>query len=204
MDIQTLNKELGNIDIYLLDQILKANVPKNAAILDAGCGEGRNLIYLLNNQYNVYGIDHNPKAIQLLHFILGSTYPSVSKDNFVVGELNKMPYDKHTFDYIICSAVLHFATSHEHFWEMIGALQSILCSGGILFIRMTSDIGLEGHYPVNDSGVFLLPDGSSRYLLTSANIEKLNSKFGFIEIEPVKTVNVANIRCMTTLVLRKK
>ena len=38
-----LNKVLGNIDLYLLDQLLKGRITRDMKILDAGCGEGRNL-----------------------------------------------------------------------------------------------------------------------------------------------------------------
>ena len=203
MDIQSLNKELGNIDIYLLDQILKGKVPKNAKILDAGCGEGRNLKYFLNNQYDVFGIDHNRDAIRMIQFILRSNYPGVQKENFQIGELNNLPYVDKMFDYVICSAVLHFVDSHDHFWELISELTRVIKLNGILFIRMTSDIGLNGHKQLNKKGNFQLPDGSIRYLLTKDNISRLMLKFGFDEIEPIKTVIVENARCMTTLVLVK-
>jgi hypothetical protein len=49
--IKELNQLLGNIDIYLLDQILKARFEKHCKILDAGCGEGRNLIFFVRNEY---------------------------------------------------------------------------------------------------------------------------------------------------------
>ncbi len=40
MNFQDLNKEIGNIDIYLLDQILKGRYQQTHRILDAGCGFG--------------------------------------------------------------------------------------------------------------------------------------------------------------------
>jgi tellurite methyltransferase len=32
-------------------------------ILDAGCGSGRNLVYLLRNGYEVYAVDRSEEAI---------------------------------------------------------------------------------------------------------------------------------------------
>ena len=64
--IKELNHLLGNIDIYLLDQILKARFEPDFKILDAGCSEGRNLIYFIRNGYQVYGIDKNEDSIQML------------------------------------------------------------------------------------------------------------------------------------------
>ena len=51
--IKELNHLLGNIDIYLLDQILKDRFKKSFKILDAGCGEGRNLIYFVRNGFKL-------------------------------------------------------------------------------------------------------------------------------------------------------
>ena len=37
----------GEIDIYVFDQLLKGRFDSARRVLDAGCGEGRNLHYLL-------------------------------------------------------------------------------------------------------------------------------------------------------------
>lgn len=37
----------GQIDIYLFDQLLRGRIGPGMRILDAGCGNGRNLLYLL-------------------------------------------------------------------------------------------------------------------------------------------------------------
>lgn len=202
MNIQEINKELGNIDLYLLDQILKNNIPTNAKILDAGCGEGRNLTYFLNNNYDVSGIDINPEAIRMLQFILGSSYPHVSKDKFKNTAIQDLKLSAEVYDYVICSAVLHFAENDETFQEMIEGLEHVLAVDGTLFIRMASDIGLNGHIELGN-GTYGLPDGSTRYLLDQKKIDLL-LKRRFERIEPVKTVMVDKMRCMTTLVLRKK
>lgn len=203
MTVPQLNKLLGNIDLYLLDQILKNNIPDNAKILDAGCGEGRNLIYFLNTGFDVAGLDQNPDAIKMLQFIIGSNYPHYSKENFIVGELSSMPYRDESFDYIICSAVLHFARSEQHFMAMMDELYRVMKPDGQLFIRMTSDIGLVGHKKMAND-LFHLPDGSIRFLITEEMISSLLARYNLGTIGPIKTVVVDGMRCMTTLILQKK
>ena len=56
MEINELNRLLGNVDIYLLDQILKGRFTKEMKILDAGCGEGRNTAYFVNQGYQIFGM----------------------------------------------------------------------------------------------------------------------------------------------------
>ena len=56
----------SGMDIYLLDQLMKSSIDKRMKILDAGCGEGRNLVYFLRNDFNVDGIDPKEDCIQRL------------------------------------------------------------------------------------------------------------------------------------------
>jgi hypothetical protein len=49
----SLQQQLGQIDIYLFDQILRGNIMPGMRVLDAGCGPGRNLVYLLREGYEV-------------------------------------------------------------------------------------------------------------------------------------------------------
>jgi tellurite methyltransferase len=48
-----LSDQFGGIDIYLFDQLLRKRITKGMRILDAGCGFGRNLVYLLREGFEV-------------------------------------------------------------------------------------------------------------------------------------------------------
>ena len=199
MTYKELNKTLGNIDIYLLDQILKGRYPKRMRILDAGCGEGRNLVYFLNNGFEVYGIDPNPMAIKMLQMMA----KNVPKDHFIVCPIEELPFDDAFFDAVICSAVLHFAQDHQHFLQLFDKLYKVLKKNGHLFIRMTTDIGLDLKGNAMGGGTYRLPDGSIRYLITRPMISRLQNDYGFRLLEPVKAVNVDGVRSMLMLMLQK-
>ena len=187
---------LRGIDVYLIDQLLKNRVTSESKILDAGCGNGRNIHYLIKNGLDVTGIDANPDAVQLMREV----YPEKS-EHFILSTLEDFTSPLR-FDFIICNAVLHFARGHEHFSKMFTSLVNHLKPNGIVFIRMTSDIGLK--LDQNDrNGVFNLPDHSERYLITRTQINELISKHSLSLLEPVKTVKVEELRSMTTLVLKK-
>jgi len=201
MDTTSLNRELGNIDLYLLDQILKGLFTPSMKILDAGCGEGRNLVFFQNNGYPVYGIDRNPDAIRMVRFVANTK--GYDPKQFQVADLAKLPFDKETFDVIICSAVLHFAEDPLHFKSMIREMDRVLKQGGVLFIRMASEFGMEDEIESVGNGKYRLPDGSVRYLLRNELLQDLMGSYSFSYLEPVKTVHVENKRCMTNLILGK-
>ena len=207
MNIQAYSPEalqslLGNIDIYLLDQVLKGDYLTNDLILDAGCGEGRNIHYLIKNGYQVYGIDKNPDAIARLKYSVQSIDSQYPLDRFTTGKAEDLPYATNSFNKIISSAVLHFAENKNHFFGMLGGLARVLKPGGTLFVRMACDLGIENQIQSMGNGVFFLPDGSIRYLLTKTLLEECMEKFSLELIEPFRSVLVDGKRSMSTFILR--
>ena len=190
---------IGQTDIYLLDQIMKGRYQKSQKILDAGCGSGRNIKWFLQNDFDIYGIDTSEAAIMNLKKVNSN----LADDQLLVAALEKIPFDNNFFDHIICSAVLHFANSVTHFKEMFSELLRVLKPGGTLFIRMASDIGIENQVELLSEGNYKIPDGSMRFLLTKPLLEEIKNEFQFSFLEPLKTVNVNDIRCMSTLMLQK-
>ncbi|HET9514015.1 MAG TPA: methyltransferase domain-containing protein, partial [Gemmatimonadales bacterium] len=61
-----LQDQFGGIDIYLFDQLLRGRLVAGMRVFDAGCGSGRNLVYLLRSGYEVFGIDADPRSIQMV------------------------------------------------------------------------------------------------------------------------------------------
>lgn len=195
-----LNQTIGNIDIYLLDQLLKGRITPEMKILDAGSGEGRNLHYFIKNDYqHLYGIDSNPTAIQILKMIA----KHIPNDNFICSRIEEMPFITPVFDYVICNAVLHFANNQKHFEQLFAQLVKVLKPEGQLFIRMTANHHMSDAQSLGE-GMFKLPDGSQRYLLDIASIPQLLENHNLKLIEPLKTVHVHNQRSMTILVLKKE
>ena len=198
-----LHELLGNIDIYLLDQILKGQFQPSMKILDAGCGEGRNLVYFLRNEFNVFGIDKNEHAIQSLIELGQSINSDFNSERFKVGGLEDLPYPNRFFDAIVCSAVLHFAKDEEHFNSMVKELWRVLKFGGFMFCRLASDIGIENLVQPLGNRRFNLPDGSVRFLVNEEMLLNITEEMGGILMEPIKTVNVQNNRCMTNWIISK-
>lgn len=173
-------------------------------VLDAGCGEGRNLMYFLRSGFSAYGVDRDAMAIEAVQFIAASFRPDLSRDHFQVAEVENLPFEDSYFDLLISSAVLHFANNQEHFLLMFEQMLRCLKPGGILFMRMASDIGIEDKIMPENSGRYRLPDGTTRFLLTRNLLSQLERQFSFKYLEPFKTVNVDDKRCMSTLVATRQ
>src|SRR6185436_12410961 len=87
-----LRAQFGDIDIYLFDQILRGRFDTRTRVLDAGCGDGRNLIYFLQNGYTCYGVDSEPDAIRRMREVAAAVNPAVPADHFVVADVDRLPY----------------------------------------------------------------------------------------------------------------
>ena len=195
---QHLQQLYGNIDIYLFDQLLKGRFDNCRKVLDAGCGGGRNLVYFLQNDFEVYGIDPNSNAVDAVSELAKTLAPDLPADNFKMAVAEKLPFDDERFDLVISSAVLHFANDEKHFDAMLRSMWRVLKPGGYLFARLASDIGIETLVQSRDNGRYLLPDGSERFLVNQQMLLDCSAKLNGKLFEPIKTTNVQNLRCMTT------
>lgn len=193
----------GEIDIYLFDQILKNRFTNEMSVLDAGCGSGRNLVYFLRGGFEVFGVDQNPSAIEQIRLTAKELAPNTPLENFQISNVEKMPFPGERFDVVISSAVLHFAVNERHFHEMLEEMWRVLKPEGIFFARLASSIGIERKIERIENRRYWLPDGSERFLIDEEFLTSAVNRLGGIWLEPIKTTNVQNLRCMTTIVLRK-
>ena len=202
--MKTPRELFGDIDIYLFDQILKERFVPGMKILDAGCGSGRNLIYFLQAGFDVYGVDRSPESIAYVRQLAQQLAPQLPQENFQCAAVEEPVFADRTFDAVLSSAVLHFARDEEQFRQMLGAMWRQLKPGGLFFARLASSIGLEDFIQHLEGRRYLLPDGSERFLVDEAYLIELKSQLNADWLEPLKTTNVQDLRCMTTWVMRKR
>lgn len=197
-------EKLGRIDIYLLDQLMKGRITKGMRILDAGYGHGRNAQYFIENGFDIWGIDRKEEAKIVIDHQIDLWNANYEKSKFTVGGLEKTPFPTAHFDCILSCAVLHFADNRTHFIELFEETMRILKPKGIFWFRMTTKHTLEQHAEHLYDDIYALPDGSTRYLLDLKVLEKLITKHELAFLDPFKTINVADLRTMATVVLQKK
>ena len=198
----SLQQQFGHIDIYLFDQLLRGNITPGMRILDAGCGGGRNLVYLLREGYEIFAADANPSAVEQLRALAAALAPTLPAENFRVEPVESMSFPNAFADVVLLSAVLHFARDDAHFTAMLHGAWRSLKPGGLFFCRLASTIGMQ-HQRVSGRR-FLSPDGEERYLVDESLLLELTAELGAHLVDPIKTTVVQNQRCMTTWVLQKR
>lgn len=192
-----INNYFGDMDLFLMDFVLKGKIPPTGKVLDAGCGEGRNAVYFVQQGYELLGIDSDASKIRLAEY-LGNNI-STSRATFKTGNLRSLDSQK-SFDLILCSRVLHFSNSVQDFMQMWENLTKKLKPGGLFYLSMDSTV--ENSLGVDaGNGMYEFPDGAIRFSLTSSLYEEI--KKGFEEIEPLKTLIQNNVRAQSFVLLKK-
>jgi len=198
-----LADEFGRIDIYLFDLLLRGVIAPPDRVLDAGCGGGRNLRYLFRHGFDVWAVDEDAKAVETVRALAASTGAPFHEDRFRVASIAQLPFPDSSFEVVLSSAVLHFASSPEHWRKMVEDMWRVLAPGGLLWARLASTIGIESLVVPLGNERYRLPDGSDRFLVSEADLIAQTDRLGGTLEDRIKTANVQGLRCMTTWVVRK-
>jgi tellurite methyltransferase len=197
-----LHAQFGDIDIYLFDQLLRGRFDARRRVLDAGCGAGRNLPYFLARGFDIYAIDADEDAVAATRRLAAALAPSLPADRVRQGAVDALPWPDASMEAVVCSAVLHFARDHDHFDRMVAEMWRVLAPGGLFFARLASSIGIEALVTA-PTGRVRLPDGSMRFVVDERTVLAATERLGGTLLDPIKTTNVQNQRCMTTWVVQK-
>lgn len=118
----------------VLECIKNYKISKDSKILDLGCGEGRDSIYLLNNGYNVLAVDYSKTAIEKCRELSNNNY----NEKFMQFDLIKDRLND-KFDFIYSIAVLHMFILDEHRNKFLSFIREHLKEGGICLICVMGD-----------------------------------------------------------------
>lgn len=197
-----LRAQFGEIDIYLFDQLLRGRFDGRRRVLDAGCGGGRNLPYLLAQGFDVFALDEDGAAVAHVRRLFASLAPQLPTGQVQKGRVDALPWPDGSMDVVISSAVLHFARDTAHFEAMIDEMWRVLAPGGLLFARLATSIGIA-HLVDAPVGRQRLPDGSERFIVDEHTLLTMTDRRGGRLLDPLKTTNVQNMRAMTTWTVLK-
>lgn len=197
-----LREQFGDIDVYLFDQLLRGRISEGMKVLDAGCGAGRNLVYLMRAGIDVWAVDESADAISRVRQLAARIAPRLSADRFRVERIEAMSFGDGSMDVVISSAVLHFARDEQHWRAMVQEMWRALAPGGMMFARLATTVG-QTRLESLGNGRYMMPDGDIRFLVDHERLIDVTRALGGSLLDPLKSTVVHDQRSMGTWVVRK-
>ena len=171
---------------YHLNEFISL-IPKDAKILDIGCGSGRDVQYFLDYNLNSIGID-------ISHEMINEAKTRVPNGDFKKMDMRNLKFKENTFDALwACASRLHI--SRKELPKVLQNINKIIKPNGILFIALKEG---EGSKIIREQKYKDLPRLFVYY--NKSEIEKLINENGFSiiksEIEKgTEKTNWINILC---------
>jgi len=111
-------------------------LPGEGKILEAGCGLGKWVFFLLKNGYDIHGIDYVQDVIEKNKKMCGETR-ICEPERFSVGNVQKLEFPDSSFDGYISLGVI------EHYHDPSPILKEahrVLKTGGIMFLTVPNQL----------------------------------------------------------------
>jgi SAM-dependent methyltransferase len=151
-------------------QHVRQRLPNGSAVLDAGCGQGRNTAYLAAQGFAVTACDVSPVALEKARMRLRQAGIAAG---FQIADLARLPYADDLFAAAICVHVLPYHVAAD-IVSGVHELRRVLRPGGWLYFDLLdcSDVDygcgrqLEPH-------TFLDPDGAPLHFSSRREIDEL-------------------------------
>jgi len=170
-------KRRVGIDVYETKKKVKR-------ILDAGCGNGRHIIFFAEQGFNAYGIDISREAIEIGREWL--TQKNLKAD-LRVGDIKKLPYKDGYFDVVISFETLdHIPFTKAK--KTMKEIKRVLVPRGYFFVSLRSTESSEyGRGERVDKNTFKLKEGYEKGLFQHyfdlKEIKELLRGFKIFDIE---------------------
>jgi ubiquinone/menaquinone biosynthesis C-methylase UbiE len=157
-------------------------------VLDLGCGTGRHLIHLIEEGFDVVGVDNSPKAIELVSKTLEDT--GIRNVELKVADYTKIPWPDESFDAVLCINVIQHG-QYSDIQKGVSEIRRILRSGGILLLVTLSTKDVEyGKGKKIEENTFiteLLPDsGVLHHFFSEEELKGLFNGLEFIKLNELK------------------
>ena len=146
-----------------LVQNLFPAVPRNGLILDLGCGEGRNSLYLSQVGFNVIGLDLSFKAAIAMK---NSFFEEDLKGYSIAGDSRILPFKNESFDGILAHHLFDYL-DQVGFHKSIAETFRILKPGGVLLMTLDNfaDANSDPNTVSKDDGSIVYIKGKQKGML---------------------------------------
>jgi len=125
----------------LIEIFRKSNVQ---TVLDLACGSGKYLLHLLENGFNMFGLDISKEAIKITENLLKDK--ALNAELAIGSMFERLPYNNDFFDAVICIRALNHGTI-EQIQQCIKEIERVLKSVGLIFITVRKKVSRRKRLP---------------------------------------------------------
>lgn len=153
-----------------LVQHLVANVERNGVILDLGCGEGRNSVYLSRIGFNVIAIDLSLEAAIATK---ANFFEETLRGSSIGGDARQLPFKSNCIDGVLAHHIFDYLTK-TGFKLGISEVFRVLKPGGVLLMTMDTFVTAraDNHTVIKDDGSVVYISGANKGLLIRPYVEQ--------------------------------
>lgn len=146
-----------------LVQHLFNHVPRNGVILDLGCGEGRNSLYLSQVGYNIVGIDLSFKAARVMK---NNFFEEELKGLVITGDARGLPFKNESLDGILAHHLFDHL-DHNGFIQAIDEAYRVLKPEGVMLMTVDSfhEFAGDNNAVARDDGSIVFVKGGYKGML---------------------------------------
>jgi len=102
-------------------------------LLDVGCGNCRNTVIFAKHDFDCYGIDFSKEMIKYAEKFCKQNNVKV---NLRVANATTLPFKDESFDYVICTAVLHHLSTEQERKRVLSEIKRVLKKKGEALISV--------------------------------------------------------------------
>lgn len=165
------------------------NMPPHTNILDDGCGAGRHIMLLADNDYIPYGIDYSENGVNYTRELLVYNNYSQYVNNIQVASCDELPFDNNFFDGLISFGVLYYLEECK-ISKAINEIYRVLKNGGktVVVVRNKEDYRYSSDTTVSVDDNKLSgfnENGMSQHFFSKEEIIDLFSDFSDLSVERI-------------------
>ncbi|MBU1106760.1 MAG: methyltransferase domain-containing protein [Candidatus Riflebacteria bacterium] len=138
-------------------------VPRHGIILDLGCGEGRNSLYLSQVGYNIIGLDLSFKAARVMK---NNFFEEELKGLVITGDARKLPFASESADAILAHHLFDHLDASGFFSALDEAFR-VLKTEGVMLMTVDSfgEFANDNNAVVRDDGSIVFVKGGHKGML---------------------------------------
>ncbi len=163
-------------------KFLEKNIPKNAKVLDIGCGDGRSLKTIESITKELTGIDHDKKAVKL-----AKQNCKINKNAaFLHAEATDLPFSEESFDIILCLGT--FTNLGPLKEKALQEMKRVLKKEGIIIVLAYSEKALKERLAMYQKNNILIKkiEGGTVYFDKSIG-DNISEQFSKEELQSIFT-----------------